>query len=142
MAGAQFWLSTGQTAILVAARSYVRVTTDGVGADAASPYNANPWDLVIADTSRGSVVINAPSLNGRGTAFTVKHDENTSLAAATVTVNEAAGQALSANDQTPGAFVASYQFPPANTPPVELEAYRGKEVTWFNGGSAGGVLQG
>lgn len=139
----QAWLITGTNAIQVLPITPVRVTTDGGGgADFASPYNAKPWDYVIPDTSRGSVVINLPTLSGRGTSVWIRHDSNTSLASNTVTVNGPTSPAVNIEQPSPnlGSFASSYQFPPPGTPSANLELYRGTRLAYFNGGSLGGYL--
>lgn len=140
---AQMSLITGQTAIIVRPPNIVRVNATGVGADAASPYNANPWDYVIVDTSLGSVVINLPNLSSRGLTVWIKHDDNTTLPpGTTVTINGPAAPAVNLAQPAPnnGTFSASYQYPPPNTPVQNLPLYRGTQLNWFNGGSAGGYL--
>ena len=137
------WLITGTNAIQVLPWIPVRVTADGGGgADFASPYSAQPFDYVIADTSRGSVVINIPTLVGRGITVVVKHDANTSLAANTVTVNGPVSPAVNLEQPEPnqGTFGSSYQFPPPGTPSGNKELFRGTKLAWFNGGSVGGYL--
>lgn len=138
---AAVWLITGQTAILITLSNPVRVTADGLGgADFASPYTANPWDQVIVDTSRGNVVINLPTLVGRGTRVTVKHDEATSLGTNGYTVNGPTSPAVLLANPSPnnGTFSAAVQVPPAGTPSQNRALYAGSEMTWENVGSTGG----
>lgn len=137
------WLITGTNAILLTLSNPVRVTADGGGgADFASPYNAQPWDQVIADTSRGSVVINIPTLVGRGTRTMIKHDDDTSLLNYSVTINGPTSPAVQLAQPTPnnGTFGASVTLPPTSLAPGNTirEQYKGTEYTWENIGSAGG----
>ncbi len=119
-------------AAIPTAGNMVRV---GGASGVASPYNANPGDVVIADTSTGSVVVNLPVLALRQ-AVQVKHDENTSLAANTVTVNGPAGVNLAEPPPNNGSFVAAYEFGAG----FGGQNDRGTDLTWFNAGSGGGYV--
>ena len=138
----QIYLITGQNGIVITPISPVRVNANGSGGALPSPYNANPWDYIVIDTSVGSVVINLPTLTSPGVTVWTKHDDNTSLAANTVTINGPSSPAVQIAQPVPnnGTFGASYQYPPAGTPPGNLQLYRGTQLNWFNGGSAGGYL--
>ena len=135
----QMYLITGQNGIIVVPVVPVRVNFDGFGGALPSPYNANPWDFITIDSSRGSVVIDLPTLSGAQTVWT-KHDSNTSLASNTVTINGPGGTNIAQPSPNQGSFASSYQYPPAGTPAPNLELYRGTQLNWFNGGSAGGLL--
>ena len=99
-----------------------------------SPYNANPGDYVMVDSSAGAVIINLPVL-GSLQGVDVEQDSATALSN-TITVN---GPASVNVDQPPpnnGTFVASFVWGPGTTwaSPVGL----GMHLRWFNGGSSGG----
>lgn len=136
------WFSTQMNTLLLAPRNIVRVNATGAGGAQASPYNANPWDFVIVDTSVGNVVVNLPTLSGLGTEVTVKHDDATSLVTNSFTVNGPTSPAVLLAEPSPnnGSFAASVQFPPAGTPSQNRPLYAGTELSWFNGGSSGGYL--
>ena len=122
-------------AAIVAPASVVVRVVNGVN----SPYNANPGELVIPDTSAGSVVVNLPVL-ALGQRVVVVHDSNTSLAAATVTINGPMGVALAQPPPNNAAgFISPFVYGGA-TPVFGGEAARGMSLTYFNGGSGGGYL--
>lgn len=137
----QTWLITGTNAILVLPIIPVRVNANGSGGAQASPYNAQPFDFVVIDTSQGSVVVNLPNLSVPGETVWTKHDSDTTLpAGTTVTINGASGQNIAQPSPNQGSFAASYQYPPAGTPTQNLPLYIGTQLNWMNGGSAGGLL--
>lgn len=126
----------------------IRVNANGSGGAQSSPYSASPGDFAVADTSLGSVVVNGPVL-GIGQSFTVKHDENTSLASATVTVNGPSSPSAVNLAQPPpnnnpgnpgGGFVPSIVFGGAGGGVFAGESARGMGGKWMNVGSGGGYV--
>ena len=102
---------------------------------AQSPYAAAANQTVVVDVSGGAVVVNLPSL-GLGQFVQVQQDSNTAFTS-TITVNPVSGSL----DQPPpsnGTFVTSFVFGPGTNwvTPSAL----GMDLTWYNGGSAGGYL--
>lgn len=127
---------------------YVRVTATGATGSQASPYIALAWQIVVVDTSLGSVVVNIAGL-AAGQYVTVKHDENTSLASATVTVNgpslpSAVNLAQPPPNNNPGnpggGFVPSIVFGGAGGGVFAGEGARGMGGKWMNVGSGGGYV--
>lgn len=115
--------------------SIVRVNATGASGAQASPYAAKVYDTVIVDASLGPVVVNLPALT-LGQWVRVQQDSGTALTS-TITVNPSSGNL----DQPPpdnGTFVASFVYGPATswTTPSAL----GMDLTWFDGGSASGLL--
>ena len=104
---------------------------------AQSPYAASANQTIVLDASGGAVVINLPSL-GLGQFVQVAQDSNTAFTN-TITVN---GPGATKLDQPPpltGTFIGPFVFgtgAPQFTPPAAL----GMDLTWYNGGSAGGYL--
>lgn len=117
------------------AASPVRVNADGSGGALASPYAAVPGDYVVVDSSTGSVVVNLPAL-ALGEKVRVKHDENTSLASNSVTVNGPAGVNLAEAVPNNGTFAASVSFGAG----YGGQNDRGSDFTWRNAGSGGGYV--
>lgn len=127
---------------------YVRVTATGATGSQASPYIALAWQIVVVDTSLGSVVVNIAGL-AAGQYVTVKHDENTSLASATVTVNGPSSPSAVNLAQPPpnnnpgnpgGGFVPSIVFGGAGGGVFAGESARGMGGKWMNVGSGGGYV--
>ncbi len=115
--------------------SVVRVNFAGTGGAHATPYTASPADYVVVDASAGAIVVNLPALTS-GQKVTVQQDSATAFTH-TITVNPNSGDL----DQPPpdnGTFVTSFVFGPGTTwtSPDAL----GMALTWFNGGSSGGLL--
>ena len=102
--------------------SVVRV---GVGT-----HSAAVGQTVIADTSGGNVIINLPSLS-LGQFVTITHDAATSLASNTVTIN-GSGANLQQTPPNNAVFSPSYV--------ISGPEAAGTSITWFNGGSSGGLL--
>lgn len=109
---------TGPTAGL----TVVRV---GVGT-----HSAAVGQTVIADTSGGNVIVNLPTLT-LGQYVTVEHDAATSLASNTVTIN-GSGTNLQQTPPNNAVFSSSYV--------ISGPEAAGTSITWFNGGSSGGLL--
>lgn len=108
----------------------VRVTS------ANSPVAAVPLTTYVVDSSGGPVVINFPAL-ALGQWIQVQQDSNTALTN-TITVNPPAAGHLDQPPPVNGTFVTSFVFGPGTNwvTPSAL----GMDLTWYNGGSAGGYL--
>jgi len=103
---------------------------------AQSPYAASANQTIVVDASGGAVVINLPSL-GLGQFVQVAQDSNTAFTN-TITVNPPAAGHLDQPPPVNGTFVTSFVFGPGTNwvTPSAL----GMDLTWYNGGSAGGYL--
>lgn len=109
---------------------YVRVNANGSGGAKASPYTAFQNQVVIADTSQGSVVINLPALV-LGQSVTVTQDASTAWAGGTsITVNGPSGVEIQQPVPNNTVFASSFVFP----------LQPGIGITWYDGGSPGGLL--
>jgi hypothetical protein len=115
----------------------VRVNSGGTGGARPSPYNANPFDSVVVDTSTGNVVVNLPTL-ATGQFVQVAQDSNTSFTTYTITVNPPASGHLDQPPPSNGTFVTSFVFGPGTT--WTAPSALGMDLLWYNGGSAGGYL--
>jgi glycine cleavage system pyridoxal-binding protein P len=110
----------------------VRVVAEGGGGGVqVSPYNANPFDTVVCDTSLGNIVVNLPAL-ASGQWVSVIHDSNTSLASNHIVVNGPSGVNIAEPPPNNGSFAADVVISGSQS--------SGTSLTWFNGGSAGGLL--
>lgn len=115
-----------------------------VAVDAGSVLYAPPNSLLtftlaslpVIDSSTGSVVVDLPAL-ALGQSVRVKHDEDTSLATNTVTVNGPVGVNIAEPVPNNGTFAASYVFGGVGG---GAEQARGSDFTWRNAGSAGGYV--
>jgi hypothetical protein len=109
----------------------VRVNNGGIGGAEASPYTASAFETVVIDTTYGSVIVGMESLDV-GEWIRTKHDDNTPLASATITIQGPSGVELAQPVPENGTFDASYSY--------TGDEFSGTSLTWFNGGSAGGYL--
>ena len=117
----------------------VRVNAGGTGGAKASPYNAKPFDTVIADLSTGNVQVNAPTLLS-GQWFELGQDEGTAWTTQTLTLVAPAGSAIAQPVPNNGTFTAasgSLVFPIA---PATAAQTKGFLQRWANVGSAAGYL--
>jgi hypothetical protein len=103
---------------------------------AQSPYAAAANQTIVVDASGGAVVINLPTL-GLGQFVQVAQDSNTALTS-TITVKPPAAGHIDQPPPVNGTFVTSFVFGPGTNwvTPSAL----GMDLTWYNGGSAGGYL--
>jgi hypothetical protein len=117
----------------------VRVNSGGTGGAQASPYTAKPGDYVVVDTSTGSVVINLPVLASKQ-VVQVLHDQSTSLAANTVTINGPGAVKLAQPaPNNAAAFISPFVYGGA-TAIFTGDTARGMDLTYVNGGSSAGYL--
>ena len=104
--------------------------------NAQSPYAAAVNQTIVVDASGGAVVINMPTL-GLFQYVSVAQDSNTALTN-TITVNPPAAGHLDQPPPSNGTFVTSFVFGPGTN--WVTPAALGMDLTWYNGGSAGGYL--
>ena len=97
---------------------------------------AVPLTTYVVNASAGAVVINMPAL-ALGQWIQVQQDSNTAFTN-TITVNPPASGHLDQPPPVNGTFVTSFVFGPGTNwvTPSAL----GMDLTWYNGGSAGGYL--
>jgi len=119
----------------------VYVNADGSSGATASPYTAKPYDTVIVDPSKGSVVINMPAL-AVGQWMELGEDESTTWGAQTITLNAPGGVKIASpppNNNLAGFTAAggALVFPIS---PATAAQSAGFLQRWTNTGSATGYL--
>ena len=113
------------------------MNSGGTGGAQASPYSANPGETVVIDSSTGNVVVNLPTL-ALGQSVETLHDQNTSLATNTVTINAPGAANIGQPPPNNAAgFVSSYVYGGASH---GGEGTRGTSIKYSNVGSAGGYV--